>query len=383
MGWEKRRFINVGQPLLANRGAGAQSWEIEKTVYLLWDGYNIVQALIHSQTHTLTNSFTWGLDLSGSLQGAGGVGGLLAEVKDGTPYFAAFDANGNVTEHLSADGDLAAHYEYSPFGEIVVQSGELADSFLHRFSTKPRCAATGMSEYVFRKYHPDLGRWLSRDPIGELGGHNVYGFAGNGSLSFVDPFGLWSLKRLNGMHDSYSKVLEEDFRSLEKDIMPGLKLDIDRVIARAEALPKRCQYRKALFKGLKRVKQTLDEIGSMLSSDEPLNLCLKGRYGRPNPDPPSARTWKSWGTWEMEFNMDDGLYFPQERKQRLGTLFHEHVHVVEGNNQHKGFWDNPYYLAFMVKSDFESFTTAVRSKMVAEEGDECCPTGRDEWPNSP
>jgi RHS repeat-associated protein len=136
---------------------------------LLWDGYNIVRSLTHSQTHTLTNSYLWGLDLSSTLQSAGGVGGLLAEVQDGEPYFAAFDANGNVTEYISTNGALAAHYEYSPFGEIVVQSGDLGDSFTHRFSTKPWCRVTGLSEYEMRKYSPCMGRWPNRDPINELG----------------------------------------------------------------------------------------------------------------------------------------------------------------------------------------------------------------------
>ena len=159
------------------RDAEAQSWEVETTANLLWDGYNIVQTLTHSQPHTLTNAFVWGLDISGTLQGAGGVGGLLAEVKDGSPYLAAYDANGNVTEYLSADGTLATHYEYSPFGEIVAQSGDLADSFTHRFSTKPWCAVTGLSEYEFRKYGPGMGRWLSRDPLEESVGLALYWFA--------------------------------------------------------------------------------------------------------------------------------------------------------------------------------------------------------------
>jgi RHS repeat-associated protein len=177
---------------ISRRGAEAQSWEIEKTSTLIWDGFNIIQTLAHSQTHTLTNAFIWGLDLSGTLQGAGGVGELLAEVKDGEPYFAAFDANGNVTEYISTNGLVAAHYEYSPFGEIVVQSGDLADSFTHRFSTKPWCAVTGLSEYEFRKYSPGLGRWLSRDPIGEWGGALLTGFAINSPIDMVDPNGLVS-----------------------------------------------------------------------------------------------------------------------------------------------------------------------------------------------
>ena len=156
----------------------------------LWDGYNIVRALTHSPTHTLTNSFLWGLDLSGSLQGAGGVGGLLAEVQDGVPYFAAFDANGNVTEYISTNGVTVAHYEYSPFGEITAQSGDLADTFTHRFSTKPWCGVTRLSEYLFRKYGPGMGRWMSRDPTEEDGGENLYGYVGNDPQTATDCLGL-------------------------------------------------------------------------------------------------------------------------------------------------------------------------------------------------
>ena len=55
---------------ISRKDAKTQSWEVEKTTDVIWDGYNIVQDLTHSQTHTLTNFYIWGLDLSGSLQGA-------------------------------------------------------------------------------------------------------------------------------------------------------------------------------------------------------------------------------------------------------------------------------------------------------------------------
>ena len=58
-------------------------------------------------------------------------------------------------------------YEYSAFGEPLIASGELASSFTHQFSTKPYCAVTGFSEYQMRKYRPEIGRWMSRDPIFE------------------------------------------------------------------------------------------------------------------------------------------------------------------------------------------------------------------------
>jgi uncharacterized protein RhaS with RHS repeats len=43
---------------------------------------------------------------------------------------------------------------------------------------------------LYRAYSPGLGRWLSRDPIGENGGLNLYGFVGNDPVNFWDPLGL-------------------------------------------------------------------------------------------------------------------------------------------------------------------------------------------------
>ena len=100
--------------------------------------------------------------------------------------------NGNyyITEYLSDSGTIAAHYEYSPFGEIAVQTGSMATTFTHRFSTKPWCAVTGFSEYEYRKYSPALGRWLSRDPIGERGGPDVYVALKNSPINNTDLLGL-------------------------------------------------------------------------------------------------------------------------------------------------------------------------------------------------
>lgn len=39
-------------------------------------------------------------------------------------------------------------------------------------------------------YDPQLGRWLSRDPIGEEGGINLYGYVGGQPFKYSDPLGL-------------------------------------------------------------------------------------------------------------------------------------------------------------------------------------------------
>jgi len=56
-------------------------------------------------------------------------------------------------------------------------------------STKYFDDETGLYAYVFRYYDPITGRWPSRDPIGEEGGLNLYGFTGNDPIGSVDALG--------------------------------------------------------------------------------------------------------------------------------------------------------------------------------------------------
>ena len=42
----------------------------------------------------------------------------------------------------------------------------------------------------FRYYDPAIGRYVSADPIGQVGGVNVYGYAWNDPVTWIDPFGL-------------------------------------------------------------------------------------------------------------------------------------------------------------------------------------------------
>ena len=48
----------------------------------------------------------------------------------------------------------------------------------------------GFVTQVRAYYHPDEGRWLSRDPIGEIAGPNAYCFVGDDPIDLVDPHGL-------------------------------------------------------------------------------------------------------------------------------------------------------------------------------------------------
>ena len=167
----------------------------------------------------------WGLDLSGTLQGAGGVGGLLAVFRDDGIFAPTYDANGNISEyislvtsHSSLVTDIVAHYEYDAFGNIAAQSGDLADDFTFRFSTKPYCTILNKVEYQLRIYDPTLGRWMSRDPIKEAGGLNLYGFCINNSINYVDPVGLvinYSCSREN--KKKHQETIDKWLKELPKD----------------------------------------------------------------------------------------------------------------------------------------------------------------------
>jgi RHS repeat-associated protein len=163
----------------------------------IYDGWNLITTLDGLASLATVQTFTWGLDLSGSLQGAGGVGGLLAVTvpsggNAGT-YFPCYDGNGNVMALVNTSGTVSASYEYGPFGELLTTPSGLALANPFRFSTKYQDDETGLLYYGYRYYVPSTGRWLSRDPIGERGEVNLYGFLGNDGLDKADYLGLWKI----------------------------------------------------------------------------------------------------------------------------------------------------------------------------------------------
>jgi RHS repeat-associated protein len=149
-------------------------------------------------------TYTRGRDLSGTLAGAGGIGGLLARSRYATssPYavngnsFYHADGNVNVTYLASSSGGTDAAYRYDPFGRWLAQTGPYASANVMRFSSKPWVAhngsnTDGLHYYGYRFYDPLTQRWPSRDPIGERGGLNLYEFAWNNPVDYFDHFGLF------------------------------------------------------------------------------------------------------------------------------------------------------------------------------------------------
>ena len=197
----------------------------QSTNRFVYDGCNLIAIL--DCTNGLVCSFTWGSDASGTMQGAGGVAGLISmNAFAGTnagKYFYCYDGNGNVMSLVNAtNGGFAAQYEYGPFGEPVRATGPLTSANPFQFSTKFHDWDTDFIYYGYRCYDRITGRWLNRDPIGERGGRNLYAFVGNDPNGDYDPLGLRSefpKRDLNGYRARRRSALIA--KLLEGGIGPG------------------------------------------------------------------------------------------------------------------------------------------------------------------
>ncbi len=189
---------------------GSDSYTLASKYYFLYDGFRPIATLNADLSPAAT--YLWGLDLSGTLDKAGGIGGLLAITDHPSPsscHFPAYDGNGNVVSLVQSDGTISARYEYSPFGEIIRATGPLASANPFLFSTKYYDWETGLSYYGYRYYSPSQGRFINHDPIEEEGGNNLYLFVNNSPIGAIDPKGQSLIDSLlANTEDAESRIVE-------------------------------------------------------------------------------------------------------------------------------------------------------------------------------
>jgi RHS repeat-associated protein len=137
-----------------------------------------------------------------------------------TNYYYTKDHLGSVREILIANGSVAAAYGYDPFGNRTQLTGTMvSDIGFTGFYTE---SVSGLSLALYRQYDPRLGRWISRDPLGERGGVNLYDYVRNNPTRWIDPLGedIWVGSRglhqninvgdPNGNYSSYSFGIDTD-----------------------------------------------------------------------------------------------------------------------------------------------------------------------------
>jgi len=122
-------------------------------------------------------------------------------------YFYTRDHLGSVREVVANDGaTIEAVYDYSPWGEVSKIAGTGAESdffYTGHFYHAP----SDLHLALYRAYDPSLGMWLSRDPIAENGGINLYAYAANNPINLIDILGLSPGAGLNFASERYSDLV--------------------------------------------------------------------------------------------------------------------------------------------------------------------------------
>lgn len=129
-----------------------------------------------------------------------------------------------ITDHLEttrnlvdAAGNVANTYDYWAFGEVRQAQETVANAV--RFTGRELDRFSGLQYTRNRWYSAELGRFISRDPIGFRGGLNLYDYTGNNPATYSDPSGL-----LITIADGADR---EFFLSLLRQLAPGAKIDTD------------------------------------------------------------------------------------------------------------------------------------------------------------
>ena len=112
----------------------------------------------------------------------------LAIQKDGTWFTYGYDITKNVCELFGPNGYIRTAYSYTPFGSVSASENGVVQNF--QWSSEFYDSELDLVYYNYRHYSPSLGRFLSRDPIAEQGGLNLYAFVRNRLFIIFDRKGL-------------------------------------------------------------------------------------------------------------------------------------------------------------------------------------------------
>ncbi len=208
----KTEYLYSGDSFLAEMKKYDNGVMVSDTRFVR-DGFLPLQE--RDASNNVVREYVWGQNMGG------GIGGLLDLKQSGQDYSYLYDGKGNVTALIDGSQSVVATYTYDTFGNLMNKTGTLNQPF--QFSTKQYDEKTGLSYYGYRFYSPALGRWITRDPLGETGGINLYGFVGGNPVSIVDPYGLFGgpswlprgIEHLLHFHIEQPSAIDEEIRELK------------------------------------------------------------------------------------------------------------------------------------------------------------------------
>jgi RHS repeat-associated protein len=129
----------------------------------------------------------------------------------------------NVVALVESSGSVQHRMAYDAFGTVrfldaAFNPGANSTEWKMLSHGHYRDAETGLYQMRYRYYHPRLGVWLSRDPIKEFGGLNLYGFVASDSINYWDDLGLAEIF----VSKSCPAGILENYRYYDEDEMPNI-----------------------------------------------------------------------------------------------------------------------------------------------------------------
>ena len=172
--------------------------------YLYRDHLQVAECDLTGETPKLVRSYLW----DPSEPEATRVLSMTRWEANGTQVkehlYCMHDAMKNVTSLFGEARGRRALYEYRPYGGLLTSEGNMAQENKFRFSCEYMDDELGLIYYNYRHLNPHDGRWISRDPIMEQGGWNLFAFVNNNSIINFDYLGKGYLARRPLAHTAFT-----------------------------------------------------------------------------------------------------------------------------------------------------------------------------------
>lgn len=130
--------------------------------------------------------------------------------------YVAHDLLTSVSALFDSSGARQAEFEYTSYGEILKKEGNWTSTMPFLYSCEYCDEDLGLIYYNYRHYNPQDGRWISRDPIEENGGWNLYGFVKNNPVLIYEYLGL-SFKSKEERYGEYC-ILSQDPSDIDETV---------------------------------------------------------------------------------------------------------------------------------------------------------------------
>jgi RHS repeat-associated protein len=165
-------------------------------------------------------------------------------------YFYQNDHLGTPQKLTAINGAVVWAAKYSSFGKASIEVETVKNNL--RYPGQVYDEETGLHYSYHRYYDPKLGRYLTPDPIGLLGGINRFLYANSNPGNFTDPYGLWPTP----IHD---QIIDEAFRTAPSNLRDAIKRGSEHA---DEMMFQSPEYN--YMHAMRRRDQSVEEAGKMM-----------------------------------------------------------------------------------------------------------------------